>query len=180
MAEAQRQCGDCSLCCKVLRIPELEKPQDHWCPNFAAGSGCRIYADRPHSCRIFHCAWLTEPTLGPEWKPSVSKMVLVSKTGLLAVHIDPTANRPWRTEPYYAVLKRLAAQGQKNQTVVLVVDRGRNIAILPDREVDLGYIDAKARISFETVNTANGPEWRLRVTNAGESEPQPPSSSGHD
>ena len=168
MPEEQRQCGDCSLCCKVMKIPELQKPKDEWCPNFVRGRGCGIYADRPHSCQVFHCAWLTDLTMGPEWKPSVSKMVLVSKPGLLAVHIDPNANRPWRTEPYYAVLKRLAAQGQKNQTVVLVVDRRRNIAILPDRDVDLGYIDADARISFEIVNTASGPEWRLRVMGAGE------------
>ena len=178
MAEAQRECGDCSLCCKVLRIPELEKPKDHWCFNFVRGRGCGIYPDRPQSCRTFHCAWLTEPTLGPEWKPSVSKMVLVSKPNLLTVHIDPTANRPWRTEPYYSVLKSLAAQGQKNHTVVLVVERGRNIAVLPDREMDLGYIDAQAKVSFEIVNTANGPEWRLRVTAAGENEPPPQGASG--
>ena len=174
MPEEQRQCGECSLCCKVLRIPELEKPKDHWCPNFLAGTGCGIYADRPPSCQAFHCAWLTQPSLGPEWKPSVSKMVLANKPNLLMVHVDPGANRPWRTEPYYTDLKRLAAQGQKNGTAVLVVERGRNIAILPDREMDLGYIDAQARVSFEIVNTANGPEWRVRVTAAGESEPRPP------
>ena len=39
MTDAQRQCGDCSLCCKVLGIPELNKPKDEWCPNFAAGIG---------------------------------------------------------------------------------------------------------------------------------------------
>ena len=168
MGESPRQCGDCSLCCKVMRIPELDKPKDEWCPNFARGCGCRIYTDRPPSCRTFNCLWLTDFAMGPEWKPSVSKMVLVSKPRLLAVHIDPAANKPWRLEPYNSVLKRLAAQGQNNQMVVLVIDRKRNIVILPDREVDLGYIEADARIAFERVNTGNGSEWRLRVMGTGE------------
>ena len=37
-----RQCDDCSLCCKVLVIPELDKPKDKWCPNFVSGTGCGI------------------------------------------------------------------------------------------------------------------------------------------
>jgi hypothetical protein len=76
MTDAQRQCGDCSLCCKVLGIPELNKPKDEWCPNFAAGIGCRIYADRPPSCHNFACRWLNDATMGPEWKPSLCKMVI--------------------------------------------------------------------------------------------------------
>jgi len=50
----------------VLGIPELDKPKDSWCPNFAAGAGCRIYENRSPSCRNFACRWLTDPALGPE------------------------------------------------------------------------------------------------------------------
>jgi len=169
MTDNQKQCGDCSLCCKVLRIPELEKPKDHWCPNFAAGSGCRIYADRPASCRDFVCRWLVDPSMGPEWKPSLCKLVLDAKPGLLVVHADPAVSKPWRVQPYHSVLKRLAAQGLTRGTLVMVMERRRSIVILPDREVDMGILDAGDRIALEHVRTPSGLEWQPRVMGAGES-----------
>ena len=168
MTEAARQCGDCSLCCKLLRIPELDKPKDEWCPNFAHRIGCAIYADRPPSCRDFSCCWLVDPTMGPEWKPSVCKMVLDAKPRLLVVHADPAVTKPWRAEPYSSVLKRLAAQGLTQGTLVMVMERRRSIVILPDREVDLGIINPDARIALARVMTADGLQWQPRVMGAGE------------
>ena len=168
MTDGARQCGDCSLCCKVLGIPELNKAKDDWCPNFAAGTGCRIYADRPPSCHDFICRWLSDPTMGPEWKPSICKMVLDAKPSLLVVHVDPAVQRPWRAEPYFSVLKRLAAQGLTRGTMVMVMERRRSIVILPDREVDLGLIPPDTRIALERVMTTSGPQWQPRVMGAGE------------
>ena len=173
MSEAVRQCGDCSLCCKVLRIPELEKPKDHWCPNFMAGTGCGIYPDRPASCRDFVCQWLTDPSMGPEWKPSICKLVLDTKPGLLVVHADPAVSKPWRAEPYNSVLRRLAAQGLAVGTLVMVMERRRSIVILPDREVDMGILDAGDRIALERVQTPSGLQWRPRVMGAGETGGRP-------
>ena len=43
-----RACGNCSLCCKLLAIAELNKPIDTWCPHARPGrGGCSIYPDRP-------------------------------------------------------------------------------------------------------------------------------------
>ena len=168
MTDAQRQCGDCSLCCKVLGIPELNKPKDEWCPNFAAGIGCRIYADRPPSCHNFACRWLNDATMGPEWKPSLCKMVIDSKPGLFVVHVDPAVTRPWRAEPYYSVLRRLSAQGLTRGTLVMAIERRRTIVILPDREEDLGVIGPDAGIALERVMTPHGPQWNPRVMGAGE------------
>lgn len=53
-----RICGPCTLCCKVLGIPEVPTPADVWCPHAHKGNGCDIYADRPEPCRSFVCAWL--------------------------------------------------------------------------------------------------------------------------
>jgi len=168
VTDAARHCGDCSLCCKVLGIAELDKPKDVWCPNFAAGTGCGIYAQRPTSCRDFICRWLADPAMGPEWKPSVCKMVLDAKPRLLVVHVDPAVQKPWRAEPYFSVLKRLAAQGLTRGTLVMAMERRRSIVILPDREVDLGILDPGARIALERVVTADGPQWQPRVMGAQE------------
>lgn len=168
MAVEKRQCGDCSLCCKVLAIAELDKPKDAWCPNFAAGAGCRIYPARPPSCRDFACQWLTDLTIGPEWKPSLCKMVLDSKPQLLVVHADPALARPWRVEPYYSVLRRLAAQGLTQGALVLAMERGRSIVILPDRDVDMGVLAPGDRIALGYAQTAQGPQWIPRLMGAAE------------
>ncbi len=171
MTDSQRQCGDCSLCCKVLAIPELKKPKDEWCPNFVAGTGCGIYADRPPSCHNFACQWLVDPTIGPEWKPNICKMVLDVKPSLFVVHVDPTATRPWRAEPYYSTLRRLAAQGLTRGTMVIVMERRRTTVILPDREEDLGIMGPGTRISVAQVMTPNGPQWQPRILGPHERSP---------
>ena len=168
MKENRKQCGDCSLCCKVLGIPELQKPKDSWCPNFTAGIGCRIYDERPPSCRSFSCRWLTDLAMGPEWKPSICKMVVDSRPGLFVVHVDPAVSQPWRAEPFLSVLKRLSAQGLQKSVIVMVIEKRRTIVILPDREVDLGMIGLDARIAMEPVKTPHGISWQPRVMGAGE------------
>jgi len=168
VTDSHRQCGDCSLCCKVLGIPELDKPKDSWCPNFVAGAGCRIYADRPPSCHNFVCRWLSDASMGPEWKPSVCKMVIDSRPSLFVAHVDPAVSRPWCAEPYISALKRLSAQGLTKGVIVMVIERRRTIVILPDREVDLGVIGPDARIAMERVRTPQGLAWQPRVMGAGE------------
>ena len=60
-----RSCGECSLCCKLLRIEAFNKPVGTWCSHCAPGrGGCTIYETRPTECRDFYCAWLTTPALG--------------------------------------------------------------------------------------------------------------------
>jgi hypothetical protein len=39
----KRECGKCSLCCKLAPIRELNKPIDAWCPHCRPGhGGCTI------------------------------------------------------------------------------------------------------------------------------------------
>ena len=54
-----RSCGDCSMCCKLLKIEEdeINKPANQWCKHCRPGAGCTIYNDRPLVCRAF-CLWL--------------------------------------------------------------------------------------------------------------------------
>lgn len=52
-----RECGSCSMCCKLFPIPEIGKPADTWCTNFAKHRGCTIWQHRPAVCRVFWCGW---------------------------------------------------------------------------------------------------------------------------
>lgn len=52
-----RNCGDCKLCCTLLKVPELEKNEGVSC-QYLCSKGCGKYESRPSSCRNFRCAWL--------------------------------------------------------------------------------------------------------------------------
>lgn len=63
MAEIQRQhhvagrvCGDCTACCTILQVVELNKPINTPCPHCTAHN-CAIYSSRPLTCRIWSCEW---------------------------------------------------------------------------------------------------------------------------
>jgi hypothetical protein len=139
---SDRSCGSCTLCCKLFPVPELNKPSGRWCQHIAQGRGCGIHETRPTVCRSFWCQWIENDDLGPEWKPEVSKFVLSIYPGSnsLAVTVDPANPRSWAREPYLSELRRFAAAAlaQGDQVIVFKGDVG--IAILPDREVELGPI----------------------------------------
>src|SRR5690348_640573 len=74
---AGRQCGTCTLCCKVAAVDEISKPNGVWCRHCTKGRRCSVYEVRPLSCRSFYCQWMLERSLGPEWKPERAKFALV-------------------------------------------------------------------------------------------------------
>jgi hypothetical protein len=116
-----RACGDCSLCCKLIRVDAAAKAAGTWCTHCAPGRGCKIYDARPAECRDFYCAWMASPALGEEWRPSRCKLVLrVESDGrMIAVHVDPSDPAAWRREPYFQTLKRFAVTGANlNQQVI--------------------------------------------------------------
>lgn len=51
------RCGDCSLCCTILAVPELDKPANVPCVHLTK-RGCGIYEDRPQACRDYECIFL--------------------------------------------------------------------------------------------------------------------------
>jgi hypothetical protein len=137
---SKRECGSCSLCCKVLDVPAIYKPAGQWCRHFRAGSGCDIHQLRPKPCREFSCLWLAEDWLGDEWKPSQSKFVMAweYEGECLTVYPDPKAPNSWKLEPYYPVLKKLAARHLSENRLVMVVETSRRLLVLPDQDVVVG------------------------------------------
>lgn len=83
-------CGSCSLCCKMMAVKELEKPPETWCTHARKGRGCSIYAERPESCRVFECVWLSSEKQPPSLRPDRIHGVLTSTPkGHLVLHEDP-------------------------------------------------------------------------------------------
>jgi len=83
-------CSGCTLCCKVLGVEELAKARDVWCCHASKGTGCAIYAERPHTCRTFACLWLTQ-NLPPDARPDRVHGVLATTDdgSHVVLHEDP-------------------------------------------------------------------------------------------
>ena len=79
---ANRECGKCTVCCKVLAIddPALAKSPGTMCPNCKTGSGCRIYDTRPDPCRGFFCGWRYLRELDYKWRPDKSGIMIRMQT----------------------------------------------------------------------------------------------------
>jgi hypothetical protein len=130
------------------------------CPHFASGKGCTIYPDRPSECRTFHCSWLISPNLGPEWRPTKSKMVLFIEgdQNVLAVRVDPSDPGAWRREPYFQQLKQFAITEADRKRVVVYV-KNRVIVVLPNKEVDVGVMRPGDQLVVRETRTPNGRDW---------------------
>jgi hypothetical protein len=136
----RRGCDGCTLCCKVMKVPALEKPAGTWCKHCTTGAGCGIYETRPTECRTFICGYLWIPEISPEWKPSISRMVISTAVvdGSITIFVDPGRPDAWRRQPYYRVMQNWARRelAQRRWLVIRVQDR--SIVIMPDHAVDLG------------------------------------------
>jgi hypothetical protein len=140
-----RECGQCTLCCKLLEVSEIEKPQGKWCKHCTPGKGCNIYDDRPDLCKVWYCGWRMWERLGPEWYPRRSKIV-IDPGGLsqhpeskVEVYVDPGYPNQWRKPEYLMELRRLARRGLEGTPpyrLILWVG-GKGKYILPDKEVEI-------------------------------------------
>ena len=145
-----RSCGTCTLCCKVLTIEALGKPNGQWCPHCVKGRGCAIYSDRPNECRSFYCEYLLSPAFGEHWFPARSKLVVAYKPdgGEIIVHVDPGVPNAWRAEPYHSEIRNMAGHLAGTAHTIFVQIGRRVIAVFPDREVDLGIVGEDERVAI--------------------------------
>lgn len=87
----ERTCGGCTLCCKLMKVGEIDKPAGAWCPSCVPGKGCGVYDTRPGECRDFRCLWL-QGFLRDEWRPDRIKAVVTSTNGGRTVQVREDAS----------------------------------------------------------------------------------------
>jgi hypothetical protein len=126
--EPNRSCIGCTLCCTVMGIDDLPKvkwPYDR-CPH--QGQGCKIYADRPTSCREWSCAWVLGH-LPYALKPSKTGLIFGIGDGhQWFVKVSKAGRRVWEEPDTNEILLRLSAKGP----VILAIDN-------PSEEVGAVY-----------------------------------------
>jgi hypothetical protein len=92
-----RVCGDCTLCCKLLNIEEINKPANKWCPDCKIGEGCGVYETRPTPCRTFKCAWLGNllpESERPDTRGALAYFVRSPATGRDVIVLAVDTHRP--------------------------------------------------------------------------------------
>ncbi|ODS54343.1 MAG: hypothetical protein ABS40_14675 [Agrobacterium sp. SCN 61-19] len=124
-----RDCGTCSLCCILPDIAEFDKPANEPCRHCLVGGGCDAYDVRPATCRDFFCLWRTDATLGPEWEPSVSRMMMYAQGLQLTVLVEPEAGQIWREARYLDWLEK-RARVLKPQGGYVVVYAGEEVSVV--------------------------------------------------
>jgi hypothetical protein len=132
-----RECGDCSLCCKVMTIEALDKPQGKWCPQARPGKGgCAVYADRPTECQTFTCSWRSGK-LPIEMKPNKIKAVIGSNLSgdAVVVHVDPSY--PLATETGILADWIAAVVEQLKFPVIITCGSTRRLKCPPGKKVDV-------------------------------------------
>lgn len=137
-----RECGDCSLCCKIPFVAELNKAVDQWCQHCKPGKGgCTIYESRPEVCRTFQCEWI-KGVVPDIWKPTTAKIILAlskasDKITFMNAMVDIGTPNRWREQPYHLLLRTMALVGQKHNCLVRVQVGNRGFIILPDRDIEI-------------------------------------------
>jgi hypothetical protein len=148
-----RQCGDCTLCCKLMAIEEFAKPASAWCPHCKPGQGCLIYPDRPAECRAFNCLWLVDERLDQHWKPDRSKLVLTTSEDGIEIRCDPGFAGAWRKEPFRREIHRWAVSGETLDMTVVIIIGQKLVLVTPEREFDFGIVQPDERIVRELEGT---------------------------
>lgn len=86
---AKRQCGDCTLCCRLVPVAEISKADGVRCRH-QGFRGCSIYATRPLSCRAYACAWLEDPTAADLRRPDHAGYVVDMMPDFIRVQNNDT------------------------------------------------------------------------------------------
>jgi len=113
-----KECGPCTMCCKILVIEELEKDAGPLCKHCKVGKGCKIYSKRPDTCREYECSWMTDRTMSPQLRPDKTGTILQidPDTDEVQAVCDPAAPMQWRKSPL--VFKYLVAKAKEGDRVV--------------------------------------------------------------
>ena len=144
-------CGDCTQCCRIMAVSELQKPKNTLCGHCDVGKGCRIYQDRPTSCQSFRCLWLQAqdsfPPLPLNLRPDKSKVVLhvSADEKSIVAKVDPKYPNAWKEKGIGLML------GTLSEKCFVLVDNGRQYWLLRNgeaKEARMTVADAEGNETF--------------------------------
>jgi hypothetical protein len=139
-----RNCGSCTLCCKLLPVKALDKGAGERCRHQRAFH-CSVYGRHnrgfPVECKLWSCQWLTSPTTSKLKRPDrthyvvdlIPDMIRVTNnaTGeanemvVTQVWLDPAFPDAWRDDD---LLEFIEASGRP---AMIRLNRTEGFAVFP-------------------------------------------------
>lgn len=141
-----RECGGCTLCCKLVPVRELHKEAGERCRHQRAGKGCAVYRrpGMPASCHFWTCRWLAGDDTAELRRPDRSRYVLDvmpdyvtlvnDETGeranieVVQIWCDPKARDAWK-DP--ALLDYLERRGREGKAAIVRFDNRQAVTVFP-------------------------------------------------
>jgi len=119
------ECGECTLCCDLLPIKELNKPANILCEYCELKKGCKIQETKPLECRNFDCAYYQMEKVHIDLRPDNCKVIFekVSDRVFFGTQ-DP------RFEVTDIAKNQIAAFGNQGISVILVSSKEKKPAII--------------------------------------------------
>jgi hypothetical protein len=118
--QTERQCSTCTLCCRLMTVHSLNKPDGEMCQH-CTGTSCGIYARRPLDCRQWSCLWKVDNgrALGDDLRPDRCGFIVNladarDGVGLVHIIVDDEGNAEEET------VERVAAYFTDRRNVVLI------------------------------------------------------------
>jgi hypothetical protein len=94
----KRECGGCTLCCKLLPIPALEKAAGDRCKYQRHGKGCTVHGTgaQPDGCKVWFCRWLINDDAGDLPRPDRAGYVIDMLPDEITIQPDDNSKPPTR------------------------------------------------------------------------------------
>lgn len=119
MEQTERQCGSCTMCCKLLDVKGLTE-RNSWCKQCDIGKGCKKYEELETfspACNSFQCVWKMAGAMPEELRPDKSRCIVTPPahgddqyTDLL-IHVPPDRPDAWNKGEFGRWLKAACGEG---------------------------------------------------------------------
>jgi hypothetical protein len=76
----ENKCGECTVCCTLSVVKELNKEAGETCKHCISKVGCSIYEERPQDCKDFECAYLQSGTDNVSLRPDNCNVMFFKKS----------------------------------------------------------------------------------------------------
>jgi hypothetical protein len=128
---AGRVCGECTACCTVMGVAELNKANYQPCSHNCGR--CGIYDSRPNTCRTWCCGWLLGRIEG-DGRRRPDQLGLLFNQETLAGKTVTVAYEVWPGAGKQANIKYLLRKMSQTEPIVLREHATRKCDVItPDR-----------------------------------------------
>ena len=150
-----KECGPCSLCCKLLNVPGLARAGEmcRYCKPGTQEGCCTIHDDRPEVCLGYNCFWRAE-SWPDELRPDRVGVIFEALPGVktVLVSVEPSTPDAWKEKE---VLRVIGILRKKRRPVVLKTQNDSTMFI-PD---GMGREDVLRDIR-QVLNWQETQKWR--------------------